>query len=144
VLTTNQKGAIAEFAIATAALRLGIGVFKAVADERYDLVFDIGNELLRIQCKTARLRKGVLVIGCYSARRSAEGLLKRLYTKEEIDAIAAYCHDLDRCFLIPIARVDGRSHIQLRLGQPRNNQQNGINWAEAYDLAATLSRPKGP
>ena len=32
VLTTDQKGAIAEIAIATAAIRLGIGVFKPLSD----------------------------------------------------------------------------------------------------------------
>jgi hypothetical protein len=41
VLSTNQKGAIAEGEITSAAIRLGIGVFRAVADERYDLVLDI-------------------------------------------------------------------------------------------------------
>jgi hypothetical protein len=40
VLTTDQKGAIAEAAITHAALELGIGVAKPSGDERYDLIFD--------------------------------------------------------------------------------------------------------
>jgi hypothetical protein len=41
-LTTDQKGAIAETAIVHTAIKLGIGVAKPIADERYDLIFDFG------------------------------------------------------------------------------------------------------
>jgi hypothetical protein len=51
MLTTDQKGAIAEQAIALAAMELGIGVFRPLAPERYDLIFDLDGRLLRIQCK---------------------------------------------------------------------------------------------
>jgi hypothetical protein len=88
VLTTNQKGATAELPITSAAIRLGVGVFRAVADERYDLVLDIGTRLLRVQCKTAALIGDVLVVRCYSCRRTAAGMLNRSYTSEEIDAVA--------------------------------------------------------
>ena len=51
-LTTDQKGAIAELAIAHAAAVLGVGVFKPLTDgERYDLIFDLRPRLLRVQCK---------------------------------------------------------------------------------------------
>ena len=140
MLTTNQKGAIAESSITSAAVRLGVGVFRAVADERYDLVLDIGARLLRVQCKTAALNGDVLVIRCYSCRRTANGMLKRSYTSDEIDAVAAYCDELGRCFLIPIHRVNGLSTIQLRLVPARNNQARRINWANDFEFAATLRR----
>jgi hypothetical protein len=42
VLTTDQKGSIAELAIASAAAKLEIGVFKPLTEgERYDLIFDL-------------------------------------------------------------------------------------------------------
>ena len=144
MLTTNQVGAIAEAEIISAAVKLGIGVFSAVHDERYDLIFDLRPKLLRVQCKTAVVNGDVVVIRCYSTRRSAGGLLKRVYTRTEIDAIAAYCAEIDRVFLIAVSRIDGRSHIQLRLRPTRNNQTTGINWADDFDFAATLDRLKGP
>ena len=101
MLTTNQRGAIAEAEIVAAALKLGIGVFSAVHDERYDLVFDLRPKLIRLQCKSATLSGDVIIIRCYSCRRNAEGLLKRLYTSDEIDAVAAYCGQLDRSVLRP-------------------------------------------
>ena len=127
----------------SAALKLGIGVFSSVHDERYDLIFDLRPVLLRVQCKTALLDGDVVVIHCYSTRRSATGLLKRVYTRNEI-AIAAYAVEIDRAFLIPIRRVDGRSHIQLRLRPPRNNQTIGVNQADDFDFAATLRQLQGP
>ena len=50
-LTTNQKGAIAEEAIAAEAVKLGITVCRPNLDARYDLIFDLGSRLLRVQCK---------------------------------------------------------------------------------------------
>jgi len=45
ILTTDQKGAIAETAIIHAAVKLGIGVYKPLADgDRYDLIFDLGTK----------------------------------------------------------------------------------------------------
>jgi hypothetical protein len=144
VLSTNQKGAIAEGEITSAAIRLGIGVFRAVAEERYDLVLDIGERLLRVQCKTAVLDGDVLVIRCYSCCRTADRMLRRSYTGDEIDAVAAYNDELDRCFLIPIQRVDGLTTIQLRLTPARNNQVRGINWAADFEFPATIHRLQGP
>jgi hypothetical protein len=144
VLTTNQLGAIAESEIVSAALKLGVGVFSAVHDERYDLVFDLRPQLLRVQCKTAALSGDVIVIRCYSCRRNAEGPLKRLYTSDEIDAVEAYCGELDRAFL-RFCRTHRRP-----LAHPApppsaaEHQVIGVDWADDFDLAATLERLKGP
>ena len=80
---------------------------------------------------------------CYSARRNRNGLLRRVYVEGEIDAFAAYCPELDRCYLIPFDLFAGRTTSHLRLGPGRNNQNLGINWAKDFEFAATL-RPAGP
>ncbi|MBA2476223.1 MAG: hypothetical protein H0V40_09760 [Actinobacteria bacterium] len=140
MLTSNQKGAVAETAIIHAATRLGVGVLKPVADERYDLVFDLRPRLVRVQCKWAVRLGPVVSIRCYSCRRTANGLRKRSYTADEVDALAAYCLELDRCFLVPAGRIAERSEVRLRLAPPLNSQRSGVNWAAEYDLAATLGR----
>jgi PD-(D/E)XK nuclease superfamily protein len=53
VLTTNQKGFLAETAVIHECARLGIAVSKPLGDQRYDLILDLGSTLLRIQCKWA-------------------------------------------------------------------------------------------
>jgi PD-(D/E)XK endonuclease len=140
-MTTNQKGAIAETAIAFAATKLGIDVYGPVAEGgRYDLIFVIDDRLLRVQCKWAARRGNVLVVPCVSSWRSRERFVDRPYTAAEIDAVAACAMDLDRCYFVPIERVEGRPAIALRLAPARNNQRRRVNWAEEYELAARLGR----
>ncbi|MGH2933642.1 MAG: group I intron-associated PD-(D/E)XK endonuclease [Gaiellaceae bacterium] len=144
MLTTNQKGAIAETAIAHEAIKLGIGVLKPLSDMRYDFVFDTGDRLLRVQCKWAR-RSGDVIIGrFYANRRAREGLRRSFYDASEIDAFAVYCPDVDRCYFVPIAELNGRYHLLLRLEPTRNNQASGIWWARDYDFAARLRPVLGP
>jgi hypothetical protein len=64
------------------------------------------------------------------------GIDTTTYAADEIDAVAAYCPDLDRCYLLPISLVAGRTGIFLRLQPARNNQELGVNYAERYELGA--------
>jgi len=102
VLTTDQKGAIAETAITHAAIKLGIDVYRPVVEGgRCDMIFDLRSQLLRIQCKWAPLHGDVVVLRCYRARRNRDGLLRRIYIDGEIVAFAAYCPEVDRCYFLP-------------------------------------------
>jgi hypothetical protein len=57
MMTTDQKGGIAELAIATAAVRLGIEVYRPVIEGgRYDLILGLGGRLIRVQCKWLLVR----------------------------------------------------------------------------------------
>ena len=143
-MTTDQKGAIAEAAIALAAMKLGIDVYRPLGEGgRYDLILDVGSRLLRVQCKWAASLKQVLVVRCYTFRRTRTGWKKTTYSTEEVDVIAAYSMDLDRCFLIPIELVETKPTIQLRIAPALNNQKRRINWADDFDFAATLPRHQG-
>src|SRR5437870_2228631 len=49
VLTTDQKGNIAEAPIVAAAVKLGIDVYKPVGEGgRYDMIFEVGTRLVRV------------------------------------------------------------------------------------------------
>jgi hypothetical protein len=139
MLTTDQKGAVAELKIATRAAELGVGVWGPYTVERYDLIFDLRSGLVRVQCKWASRYGDVVVVRCYRNRRNREGLLRQYYSADDIDAYAAYCADVDECYFLPIERFAHRIAIQLRLGPTRNNQARGINWARDYEFAATLA-----
>ena len=119
-MSTNHKGAIAETAITAEATRLGIEVYRPVAEGgRFDLIFAFADATLaRVQCKWATKQGQVVVIRSYSCRRAAEGLRSRSYSADEVDAIAAYCHELERCFYVPIAKIAGPLLVHLRLAHP--------------------------
>jgi hypothetical protein len=77
--TTDQKGAIAETAIAHAATKLGIEVYRPIAEGgRFDMIFLLGEQLVRVQCKWGSRNGDVIVVRCYSCWRAREGLRKRL------------------------------------------------------------------
>ena len=139
-LTTNQKGLVAETAIVYEAVKLGVGVARPLDDERYDLILDFEGRLIRVQCKWAGRSGNVVVVRCYSNRRAKEGLSRRPYTDDEIDAIAAYCEELDACYLLPAAMVSGRTQLHLRLERSRNNQWSGVKWASDYEFGARLKK----
>ena len=108
MLTTSQKGAVAEAKIAAAAPEFGAEVYRPLFEGgRYDLILGAGAKLLRIQCKWASRQGDAVVVRCYSARRTRSGMLNRCYTADEIDAVAVYCRELDRCYLLPVSLVHG-------------------------------------
>jgi hypothetical protein len=144
-LSTDQKGAIAESAIAHHAIRRGIGVFRPLGEgERYDLIFDLRPGLVRIQCKWASLDGDVISVRCQSSRRTAVGIANRRYNPEEIDAFAAYCPELDECFFLPLDQFENVRAIQLRVNPCRNNQLAGVNWMKDFRFEATLPNRLGP
>ena len=131
-------------AIAWEATRLGVEVYRPLAEGgRFDMIFLLGDDLARVQCKWAPRLGDAVLIRCYSCRRAREGLRRRLYGAHEIDAIAAYCPDNERCYYLPIGWIAGRRQILLRLAPTLNNQQRGIHWAEDFEFAATLGRHQG-
>jgi PD-(D/E)XK endonuclease len=144
VLTTNQKGALAEVKIAAAAIELGLGVAQPLDDERYDLILDLRPTLLRVQCKWARRIGDVVSARLYTSRRGPEGLRDSRYQAGEFDAFALYCPDVERCYLLPADDVLAFRQVHLRLAPSRNNQLLRIRWARHYEFGATLARLNGP
>ncbi len=133
----NHKGNVAELAIATEAARLGLSVLKPLTEhEPYDLVIGVAGRLLRVQCKWAKKEGDVVAISLARNRRGPDGFIRRNYSAAEVDAIGAYCSDLDHSFLIPIELVDGRWAIQLRLAPARNGQRAALHFADKYRLGA--------
>jgi prevent-host-death family protein len=137
VFDSNHKGNVAELAIATEAARLGLSVLKPLTEhECYDLALGIGGRLLRVQCKWARKSGDVVVISFARHRRGPDGYIRRNYSATEVDAIGAYCGELDCCYLIPIELVAGRWTMQLRLCPARNGQRAALHFADEYRLGA--------
>jgi hypothetical protein len=141
MLTTNQKGAIAEAAIMKAGLEMRYDVYRPVIEGgRYDLIFDTHERLLRVQCKSAPLHGETIVIRSYSSRRARAGLVRRPYVDGEFDALAAFCPQLERCYLIPWEVIAGALQLHLRIAPARNNQRAGVRLASDYEFGATIAQ----
>jgi prevent-host-death family protein len=138
---TNVKGSVAELKIATAAAELGIPVLQPMTEHgRYDLVFEIAERLLRVQCKWARVEGDVAIVRLCNFRITTHGRKRTKYLAGEIDAVAAYCGDLDRVYLIPAELAVGRTQLNLRLRPTQNGQRAALHWAADYELPGAVAQ----
>jgi prevent-host-death family protein len=144
VLSSDWKGAIAESKIAAAAIELGIPVLRPLVEHaRYDLGFEIGGRIFRVQCKWGGLYDDGAVIRVQlqgSWLSPTEGYMRSSYSVDEIDLVAVYCHSLDRCYLLPISLVAGRRAIHLRVQPPRNGQRACLNLAVDFELPGAVAQ----
>lgn len=133
----NHKGNVAELAIAKEAASLGLSVLAPLTEHGpYDLGIEIGHKLMRVQCKWASYDGNVITVRVDRCRTSRRGYLRTTYEIGEIDALAAYCEPLDRCYLLPVEMVAGRRAVHLRTSPPKNGQRASINFASDYDFGA--------
>jgi hypothetical protein len=143
VLSTNRKGAIAETKIVAAATELGIPVLRPVQEHgRYDLAFEIGDRILRVQCKWGGLYDdgAVIRVNLSSSWCTPHGYERRYYEDGEIDLVAVYCGDLDRCYLLPHEFLVGRRGIWLRCKPPKNGQRACLNPAVDFDFPGAVAQ----
>jgi prevent-host-death family protein len=142
VLNPNAKGAIAEAEIVVA-VRVGVPVLRPMSDHcRYDMAFEIGDRIWRVQCKWGRYapESGVIHVRVASSRCTPNGYVRSTYCEREIDLLAVYCQSLDRCYLVPASLVAGKVELYLRVSPTRNAQRACINLARDYEFTGAVAQ----
>jgi hypothetical protein len=126
----SEIGARAEAAVASALVRAGRLVFLPAfaAHSRVDLVYLDADRPVRVQCKTARVLRGVLVFKTCSYTANAP----RTYS-DQIDEFGVFAPTTGLVYLVPLAGLPDRA-CSLRLGPARNGQRVGVRWAADYEL----------
>jgi prevent-host-death family protein len=143
MLTSNDKGLIAELEIELAAVRLGVPVFKPLDEHsRSDLAFDISGRIWRVQCKWGRVSEDRCAVIVNTGRHwlSSGGYVRKTYTEHEVDLFGVYCGGLDRSFLLPASVAVGKALVHLRLVPPRNQQRACINLADDFDFVGAVAQ----
>ena len=102
---------------------------------RYDLVIDDGARLMRVQCKTGRLRKGAVIFrACSSyAHHPNPKVLRRDYL-DDIDYFAIYCPETAGVYLVSLQKARLRTQGSLRVESPRNCQRERIRLASDFQI----------
>lgn len=141
-INPNDKGNVAELAIAAEAARLGLSVLKPLTEhERYDLVLGVGARLIRLQCKWGAFDGDVVSVRLRSSYHSpTRGYVTSTYDDSEVDAVAVYCGEIGHCDLLPIQLAAGRGMLSLRLAPARNNQRASLNWAAEYEFSGAVAQ----
>jgi PD-(D/E)XK endonuclease len=115
----------------------GYAVFLPFGENtRYDLIIDDGVSLLRVQCKTGRLRDGAVRFStCSSYGHHSRPRTHRRDYLGEIDCFAVYCPQTGSAYLVPIEDLSTKVEGALRIEPARNGQQRGVRLGESYEIA---------
>jgi hypothetical protein len=104
------------------------------ASAPYDLVWDRGEERLRIQVKKGRVRDGVIFFTVNPRSRNAKGIKPKSYVGK-IDAFMVFVPEINKFYFVPIVDAPhGATHMQLRLAPRRTGGGQKSNWASEYEL----------
>lgn len=126
-----RKGRVAELLFASEFLRRGYKVYTPlVDDDGVDLLVERDGKYMKVQVRTARHEGGSLIVDTRRGRLT-NGTRRSTVTDGKADLIAVYDSESKRGYVIPVAEVNDKKKIRLRLEEPRRNKSR-IRWAEHY------------
>jgi hypothetical protein len=124
-----------EAAILAEMVRRGYSVLVPFGtNQRYDLVLDMGGKFVRAQCKTGRLKDGVIIYATKSVRSNRKEILVRNYAGE-IEIFLVHCPEIGGIYAVPVDEAP-EGYGSLRVDPTRNGQKERIRWARDYELPA--------
>jgi hypothetical protein len=138
-----EVGQRTEGAILAELVRRGYKVLLPFGvNQRYDLVLEIGGRFVRAQCKTGRLRNGVVRFKTCSVRSNRRETATRGY-EGEVEVFLVYCWENECAYCVPADDANG-FECWLRIEPCANSQSRRIRWARDHDLArlAQLARAR--
>jgi hypothetical protein len=128
-------GQRSEAAVLAAFVKHGYRVLTPFGvNHRYDFALDMGDRFLRVQCKTGRLRNGIVCFAALSTRVNTQSTYRRTYAGD-IDLFAVYCPATGRVYVVPVEEATSTTGT-LRVDPPANGQSRRIRWAKDYELPA--------
>ena len=134
-IISNNIGIQTELEILLYITKLGYSVSLPYGDKnRYDQIWDINNNLIRVQIKTSRKldeEESGITFNCYSI---VNGKRKR-YTKKEIDYFATYYKN--KVYLIPVEECSTQKNLRFFITS-KNTNYNVTNWAKNYEVEEVI------
>ena len=130
---TKRIGDISEVKVIAAFSERGFQVLLPFGENhRYDLVVDDGENLLRVQVKTGRVRGGVIRYKCSSSHAHRGGTTRPYFG--DIDYLALYCPETEKVYVLPEKELTA-TIAHLRVLPTRNNMKKSIRWASDFELS---------
>lgn len=115
-------------------IRLGYSVSLPFGNnQRYDMVVEEDGRLLKVQCKTGRLKGGTVNFPTSSINGFTG---KRRGYKGHADLFMVYCPINGEVYRVPVS-VAGAVECNLRLTPAKNGQIKGVKLAEDFKLACS-------
>lgn len=135
VSNTLIKGRVTEIKVLSYFLELGYIISTPEIPCPYDFLLDTGENILKLQVKTAREYDGGFCFNTSSCTHNSKGYTKRTYG----NTIDYFCTFYDnQCYLIPVQEC-GSKEKKLRLKPTKNGQVNNVCWAKNYIAKEVLN-----
>lgn len=106
-------------------------------NQRYDMLIDINNKILKIQIKTINFKEEYMTFEACSSSTHRGG--KKKSYKGEIDYFIAYCSELNKVYMMHIDEAS-KTTVTMRINTPKNNQTANIKWAVDYEIDKQLNK----
>lgn len=130
--STKEKGIISEIKVLTKLVEKGYTVSLPYGDNaRYDLIFDDGEKLNKVQVKSSKKFDGDKLVFPTCSYNNANRD-KRTY-ENDVDYFGVYCKELDEVFLVPISDCNS-SALTLRITEPKGKNNHQIKYARDYKI----------
>jgi hypothetical protein len=141
---TARKGLVTHLAVAQRLVELGFEVLEPVGNHlRYDLAYyipaSIGEkaQLVRIQCKSARLSKDgtCLVFNAYNL--GGEGRRQKRGYRGDAEYFGVFSPDTRTIYMIHVDECPiGETALRLEFTgkQGKNQYSEGVRWAKDYEI----------
>ncbi len=145
-MDTKLKGDIAEQAVVLQALKQGWEVLKPFGDRlSYDLVFDVGRILVKIQVKYAwfDVKRGNYVVDVRRTKTNRRQMLRETYKVEDFDFAIVYLEELEVFYVIPCdVFINYGSEIHFVEAAKRQRKPKSSEFKNAWDLILQWAVPK--
>jgi hypothetical protein len=126
------KGNAAEGRVLAEFVALGFDVLVPFGSGHpYDLAVDLGDLVLKVQCKTAWLTAGGTCL-TFNSRSTDHGGGRRSY-EGLADLFGVFLPPRDTVYVVPLDSVAGFAG-RMRLEPTRNNQRRGVRFAAEFEI----------
>jgi hypothetical protein len=137
-LSTKLTGDISEQAAILQALKHGWGVLKPIGDRLpYDLVFDVGGTLVKVQVKSAWFdgNRRNYVVDNRRTKTNRRVMVRDAYNPSDFDFALVYLNGLDVFYVIPVeVFISYASEIHLVEAVRRQRKPRSAEYRDAWDL----------
>ena len=143
---TKEKGDLGVIEVILDMTKHGYKIFTTISEHLpFDFVAFKDNKFLRIQAKYRTLEdSGKVSVPFRTSWSDKNGTHEQYYNKEDIDYIAVYCPQTDKCYYVDPSASDNKNALILRVENPKNGQTKGIKFADDYLLDSVETTRDAP
>jgi hypothetical protein len=146
-MDTKLKGDVAEQAAILQALNRGWGVLHPVGDRLpYDLIFDVGGALVKVQVKCAWFddSRGNYVVDNRRTKTNRRFMVRSTYDASDFDFALVYLPDVNIFYVFPVDVFIGyASEIHMVEADKRQRKPRSSEYREAWELILHWAARKG-